>query len=203
MNTFESNIKQVWLLATNNERKTDWYIEANKFATTLSNEFNVPLYKVCGIIASLSPLKSWSENKRIVKKFLSIVTNDATTEIVGLHTKLLVTKALNILHKATTIDDVAKFLNGDKITSFFYNILHPKMKTRVTIDRHAISVAHYTNLHLRPINVPKGDAYKLYEQAYVNVANELNIRPQDLQSSTWLAYKRLKKKNNEQPIHLF
>ena len=134
-----NNILKVYNIA---DEPNDWYNEANCFAHMLGvkhlNNGNDMLptttfAKVCGIIAALSPLKSWEENKKIAEVFL--MTGK------GKHTKAMTQKAKDILASDGEIETISDILNGSKITSFFLNILQPQKSQAVTIDRHAVSIA--------------------------------------------------------------
>lgn len=92
--------------------KNNWYKDAHNFAIKQSKLYNVPVIKVCGIIASLSPLKSWTENKVIVDIFLSTGK--------GKHTKAMVNRAKAILACEPEAECIATILNGNKIVSFFF-----------------------------------------------------------------------------------
>ena len=67
-----------------NKEGLTWYTEAKEFAETMSmlfmydnptdfladDDWDIKETKVCGVIAALSPLKSWEENKKITISFL-------------------------------------------------------------------------------------------------------------------------------------
>ena len=97
----------------------------------LSEQFDKPIYQTAGIIAALSPLKSWKENKRIAILFYQ-------TGIIK-HTNLIKGKIYRI-EKAKNISEIIKILNGRKIRSFYQNILG--YENVLTIDRHAANIAY-------------------------------------------------------------
>ena len=67
----------------------DWYKVANILAQSLADEFKLNSLQVAGVIAALSPLKSWDENKRIARLFLQSGN--------GMHTKAMKDKAREIV----------------------------------------------------------------------------------------------------------
>lgn len=181
----KDNIRRVYL-DSRVDITTDWYIEANIFAMKLASKYGVDFITVSGIIAALSPLKSWDENKKIAEGFLR--------NGKGKHTKNMLSKAHQIkLFKSTNQREfILAELNGNKIKAFFLNIAYPEGAEAVTIDRHAISIALS-----RPIVENEGvgitlKQYNFFVSCYKEVAKELNLRPSMLQSVTWEKWRILK-----------
>ena len=60
------------ILKTFNKRAysegANWYDEANEFARRLSFKYDIQTSKVCGVIAALSPLKTWEQNQLITNE---------------------------------------------------------------------------------------------------------------------------------------
>ena len=150
-----------------------WYDEAHAYAVGLSEEFGVDLSKVCGVIASLSPLKEWGLNKRIAKQFLEGKRN--------VHTKLQVRKAEWILEGR----EIELCLGGLKTINFFHNILSPDNKGFVTIDSHM----HWMYKEY-PSLTPK--KYNLIKTDFINYANQTNQVGCVVQACAWLVVKRIK-----------
>jgi hypothetical protein len=186
-----NNILKVY----NNSDKTistNWYIEANEYATTLAILFNVKLSVACGVIAALSPLKSWDENKLIARSFLH--------NGKGKHTKAFIDKANQIKVSNGDVETIATILNGNKTISFFINILEPHEQNFVTIDRHALSIAIGRNIKE---NEGKGITFNQY-QFFVNVYNvagaKAGISPVLMQSITWVTWRELKKAKQNKDV---
>lgn len=173
-----------------NESPTNWYEEAHDYAYILAHEFYVLLKgihiaKTAGIIAALSPLKSWDLNMQLAKDFLK-------TGTCG-HTKTMVNKAKAILESDGNIDTICDILNGNKITSFFLNIYNPDTSNVVTIDRHAMDIAlgSVQNEDKRSMTVAQ---YEFFQNCYIVAANKLGVMPHYVQSVTWEQWRR--EKNN-------
>lgn len=177
----KNNILNVWFKATE-EDKYDWYVEAHTLAVKFAYEYRLSISQAAGIIAALSPMKTWTENKRIAKLFLQ-------GQRQKLHTKLFISKAEVIL-KANTDDEIISALNGNKITSFYLNIRYPEQSKHVTIDRHALCIG--LGVKLADADIPKMTAnqYEFFQQTYIWVAGQLGISPLLLQSATWLVWRR-------------
>jgi len=166
-----------------------WYDEAHELASSMAREFGLTTLQVAGIIASLSPLKSWDENKKIARQFC-INGN-------GKHTKDFKAKAEQIksYNSSAEHEFILATLNGNKIQNFFINIAYPKADNHVTIDRHAISVAIG-----RSINESEGrgitDAqYEFLSSCYIDASKKIGILPNQLQAVTWVKWRELKNKD--------
>ncbi len=184
-----NNILRVYDQSTNNH---NWYVEANTLAFELGKKYlpndteKVATAKVSGIIASLSPLKSWDENKKITITFLQGGK--------AKHTAVMVNKAKLILSSNGDVDVIAEILNGNKITSFFLNILQPYTSQAVTIDRHAISIAVGESLTGDQLQISTNQ-YKFFETCYRVAANKRNELPSQMQAVTWVKWRELKSNN--------
>lgn len=173
---------------------SNWYVEANLYASKLANEFNVLLSVACGVIAALSPLKSWNENKLIAYSFFKSGK--------GKHTKCFIDKALQIKLSNGDVETIAMILNGNKVISFFINILEPNQENFVTIDRHALSIAIGRNILE---NEGRGITFKQYEffvNCYRIAGLKAGISAVLMQSITWETWRVAKKKeiNSDVPF---
>ena len=164
----------------------NWYDKANELANVLATKYGLTTLQVAGIIASLSPLKSWEENKKIAVQFL-INGN-------GKHTEAMKSKARDIKAYSDSFERefILATLNGNKISSFFVNIAYPNEGSYVTIDRHAIAICLGRNINE---NEGKGITDKQYEflaSCYRQAAEILDIVPNKVQSVTWVKWRKLK-----------
>ena len=193
-----SNILSIY---DQSEGGSNWYNEAHEFARTLANKYilksnqvrrsqnifreqQLALAKVAGIIASLSPLKTWGENKIITEWFLK--TGKAK------HITLFEQKAEAILESDGEIETISEILNGNKITSFFLNIFNPHDATAVTVDRHAVSIAVGEVLTGDTISMTSNQ-YEFLSNAYRIASLKRKVRPSQMQSVTWVKWREMKK----------
>jgi uncharacterized metal-binding protein len=150
----------------------EWYKQAYEYANELSTQFNLPVNKVIGVMAALSPNNKWARNKIDTRNFLavpSLATKVCT--FIGQRKK-----ALEILHTADTSEDIERILNGIKTRNFYNNIRYYSTSQKVTVDMWAFrSVGAEEKLK----NVA------LVTQAYQEVASDLNIVPHQLQAVVW------------------
>ena len=166
------------------EYKYNWYAQAHGICEDISRETGIPIVSVVGVMAALSPLKSWDENIRITKSFIKTGN--------GYHVRNCEEKARMCLSVCEE-SKIFLLLKGRKISRFFDNILHPEKSDYVTIDRHALSVAlgRITNdADYRKLTAKK---YTEIEKAYKEVAQELGVLPNVVQSATWLYVRNNKK----------
>lgn len=178
----KNNILLIWNQCADSD-KFDWYQDANLFALGFSSDA-IAHSKLIGIIAALSPLKSWDQNKKIAIDFLM-------TGTCG-HMPLCLGKAKRIMELDGTDETILAILNGNKISAFFLNIKYFDKAVNVTIDRHALSIAlghkitesEYSGMTLKQ--------YEFFQDCYIWTANKLNISPLLLQSATWVKYRTLK-----------
>jgi hypothetical protein len=169
---------------------TNWYEDASDLARGLSIEFNVDYLKVCGIIAALSPLKTWDENKKLATIFLR--TGKAR------HTTLCEGKAIAIANLSSwnLPEAIAEVLNGNKIKSFFINIAFPTNNEVVTIDRHALSICLNRSIVSQDYVGITNIQYSFFVGCYIEAGIILNARPSAVQSVTWEKWRMLKKQTN-------
>lgn len=172
---------------TDAEDRRDWYCEARKFASSLSDITGIPTIKVCGVIAALSPQTSWDVNKKLAEEFLR-------TSAAG-HTKMFLQKAEDILSSTGNPEDIADILNGNKITSFFLNIYYPDDNRTVTIDRHAQDVALNGNMDPDKRSMTQRQ-YEFFCNCYRIAAAKRGVPPYLMQSATWVKWRKMKKQIN-------
>lgn len=175
METMTGNILDVWGEATDAQMFEGrlWYHHAHTLACTVGN-WNVR--KGAGVIAALSPQKSWEINQR-----LALATLRGT---VSGHTGDSIRKTERIMAGEDPADVLPE---GRKTWHFFHNILTPDDPRFVTIDRHAFRVAsaEWGNGNPR-ITIT---AYREMVRAYQHAAKILRVPPSTVQATTWLVAK--------------
>lgn len=162
----------------------EWYAKANHLAWKLSAKYSVSLEKVIGIIAALSPQKSWKENMRITETFLDYGH--------AYHTKAMTAKAQAILDGEATVESILLELNGNKIKAFFLNILWYDRASTVTIDRHAIEIAVGKPVENHQLTV---NQYQFFVNCYIIASNGLGYKPHEVQAITWTRWREIKHPN--------
>lgn len=152
----------------------NWYSEANEFAHQLVHKYSVPLFKVVGIIAALSPNNKWERNKKDAETVLS---NPSTTAKVCTF-PLNLAKAIRIYHEAIDSASTTRILNGRKTTNFFNNIYKHKYSQAVTVD---LWMLRASNLHATKKNID------MIESIVKVLAKKHKIMPHQYQAVVWYA----------------
>jgi hypothetical protein len=174
------NIARVFETAdqTSIETGMTWYDEAHTFARMLGgNKF----HRAAGIIAALSPMSGWANNKRKAAQLYR--TGDAT----GLGLYRNADKALRIYKGEDALD----VLGGKKVRAFFATIVEPAGDHDPVIDRHAfdIAVGRVTSDKERSTLSRKGE-YERFAEAYRTVAISNSIGAAQLQAITWVSWRK-------------
>jgi len=169
----------------------NWYNDANTFAQEIkSYDESYNLAQVIGVIAALSPLKSWDLNKRLAFEFVLDGKRSG-------HTKLCVGKAKDILELSNpSVDEVVEILKGQKIVNFFLNIYYPNKDAAITIDRHAVGIALIGTRKIKITEEECGPTKAQFEflvNCYKWAASELELSAVQLQAITWEQFRKIKK----------
>jgi len=185
------NILDVYWAASSNvvAEGYSWYRHANNLAITMSKISGLKTFQCAGIIAALSPLSSWEQNKKNAIAY-------AEGRRTGLHTKAMMKKC-EMIEKSTTFEEVWDVLNGDKIKSFALNILdYGRFCSTVTIDRHAIGVAYGKVISDKDRPQLTARQYEFISDAYIQATKQLRaetsnkfLLPQELQAITWVQWR--------------
>lgn len=164
----------------------NWYTSAHSYATCLASKYNVSVPATCGIIAALSPGRNWELNLQDADTFLTEWTNgrrDCDLPLVGTYGWRNIVKASKIASGQDPLD----VLGGDKVRSFYQNLLDPSDPSPICIDRHAASAAELTKL---PDSFAiRGSRYSRYAKHYSHCAGRLSIIPSQLQAIVWTVWR--------------
>ena len=90
----------------------NWYLNAHNYCQEIATKFDIPFHKVVGVCAVLSPQSNWTQNKQNTHNYFSKDPMQFISKMkIEMMAKVLEDKA---------ITEVTK---GQKVTSFYYNIL--------------------------------------------------------------------------------
>lgn len=179
-----TNVLSVYRSATADDLREglSWYLDAHNVAGLMSKEHGISVSQAAGIIAALSPMNGWENNKRKAWQLLNTRSGD------GIGLRKNVEKAMRILAG----DDVLTVLNGDKVTAFYRTILDPFGDIDPVIDRHAfdIAVGERTDDKRRGILGRKG-VYGEFANVYREAAIIAGIGSAQMQAITWVAWRNM------------
>lgn len=148
-----------------------WYPEARDFSEELAKKFSLDIVQTCAIIAILSPLKSWPENKRLAEQFLK-------GKKWG-HFKCQIEKAKKVLLE-TDVDRLMEIVRGQKSSNFFRNIYNPLDNQWVTVDRHILKLCGKG----REIRTTS-KRYRIIANSIKNLAKDVNLPATTVQATLW------------------
>lgn len=182
-----NNLERVYKLCSEEDKieGKSWYANANSFSLYLSDRYKVDPIKTAGIISALSPQKEWEHNKILAEEAIS------TDGRIIRHTSQQANKAKRILKNSRTIEDVDLILGGLKTINFFHNIREPTLRDYVTVDRHHL----YLSIG-RDARDCTPKQYEFLKQNTVIFANGLDLLPNELQSTLWVCWRRIKREQD-------
>lgn len=187
------NILKVYRMATADDVRDgiEWYARAKREAQSISRRLGVPVPTVVGVMAALSPNNRWERNKvdafNMCSAYVEGLTMDAFK--VSTYTKMKA-KAWSILEDhLSDDDDILDRLNGQKIRSFYSNIMG---LDEVTVDGHALNIARGYRVGLTDDQTNIGKRmYRDLQGAYVRAAARAGVKPHEMQAITWTVWKRV------------
>lgn len=146
-----------------------WYSKARYICRSISEEYNVPLFKVVGVLSALSPRNKWQRNIEDTRSILKY--GDKATVATFNNNK---EKALRIL-SCKGEKEVVKLLSSPKIFSFYNNIMYDN--DHLTVDVWAARLVREEKI--------TNKKYLQIREAYQNIAIILNLQPKQLQAILW------------------
>lgn len=162
-----------------------WYGEAHDFARSLDGD---RFHRAAGIIAALSPLSAWANNKRKTAQFYDqngVIAWNGTANGIGLSRN--VRKAERIWNGEDALD----VLTADKTRNFFLTIVEPDRGDHMpVIDRHAFDIANgFVSSDAARGTLGRKAVYETYASAYNEAAVRAGIPVQYLQAITWVEWR--------------
>lgn len=186
------NILKVYRRATKEDiaQGIDWYERAHIAAQDISKYTNINIRTVIGVMAALSPNNKWERNVRDAEVMcVAWVNGDAMSDFKVSCYNTMKAKAWSILVDELDDDeDILTRLNGQKIRSFYSNIVG---LDEVTIDGHALNIALGIRQGLTDDKTNMGKKqYREMQQHYVRAAKRVKVKPHVLQAITWTTWRR-------------
>lgn len=186
------NILKVYRRATLDDiaNGVEWYARASREAEHIASESMLPVKTVVGVMAALSPNNRWERNVKDAARMCDAWRNgDAMGNFRVCCYNTMKAKAWSILvDELDDDDDILARLNGQKIRSFYSNIIG---LDEVTIDGHALNIALGKRQALTDDKTNMGKRqYRELQSAYVRAAKRVEVRPHVLQAITWTTWRR-------------
>ena len=152
-----------------------WYSEAADIAISLGRGLKAG----AGVLAALSPNKSWPETVRLAKR--------------GAECGVFSGSFASAIRKANTIWDMdldpSLVLVGKKEQAFYHAIVNRGRTFVVCVDRHAASVAKGRPLNSKEARINKRE-YDMIAHCYRVAARSLFWWPAELQAIVWVEWRK-------------
>jgi len=152
----------------------NWYEEVNNFCLLVSLEYNVPVYKVAGILSALSPKNRFNRN---LDDTITLITHGLDGKYGTFNNNR--DKALRILN-AKNIREVYNEFKGLKTRAFFLNI-YKVYDYNVTVDVWMIRL-YKDKIKTKSLT---NKSYRMIESMIQDKASKLNIYPNQMQAVLW------------------
>lgn len=165
-----------------------WYSDAQKAAHDIAARHGVAVYIAVAVIAALSPNNKWSRNVTNADALIgAFIRGDGVDSVKVSTYHKMKAKAWDILAARPDYDGAKKMLKGQKITSFFMDIMG---EFNVTIDGHARNIAYGERVGLTDDRSNIGvREYRALQAAYEEAARRLGLMPYQLQAITWRVWR--------------
>ena len=165
-----------------------WYSDARDAAYSIAEKYNVPVYIVVAVIAALSPNNKWTRNVSNADALIgAFIRGDGIDSVKVSTYHKMKQKAWAILASKPDYDEAKTLLKGQKITSFFCDIMG---EFNVTIDGHARNIAYNERVGLTDDRTNIGvREYKALQVAYEEAAKTVGTMPYQLQAITWRVWR--------------
>jgi len=165
-----------------------WYSSAQCAAYDIAAKYDIAVYLVVAVIAALSPNNKWARNLVNADALIGAFLRGDGIDSVKVSTyHKMKQKAWDILAARPDYDTAKTMLKGQKITSFFCDIMG---EFNVTIDGHARNIAYAEKVSLTDdrSNIGKLE-YRALQAAYEEAARQLGLMPYQLQAITWRVWR--------------
>ena len=165
-----------------------WYSDAQKAAHNIAVKYDIAVYIVVAVIAALSPNNKWSRNIVNADALIgAFIRGDGLLSVKVSTYHAMKRKAWNILAARPDYDGAKAMLKGQKITSFFCDIMG---EFNVTIDGHARNIAYGERVGLTDDRTNIGvREYRALQAAYEEAARRVGLMTYQLQAITWRVWR--------------
>lgn len=187
----KESVDNIWAMyntATDKEKRdgNQWYALALEQAQSLATDTKLDLKVVIGVISAVSPRNNWTKNM--------VDASNMCRAFVSGWNPFDVTVSTFDSFKQTAVDILESgdpsLLSGVKRLAFARTISDPD-GSEVCIDGHAYNVyVGYRAVSDKSVRVTSA-RFARAAGAYAEVADELGLLPNQVQATTWLAWKRV------------
>jgi hypothetical protein len=191
------NILKVYRRATTDDiaNGVEWYSRAKRYSHAIADRTGIHVNTVIGVMAALSPNNKWDRNVANARDLIAgFLNGDGVDDIKVSTYNAMKKKAWSILEQMPDHEGVIDILNGQKIVSFYRNIMGDDT---CTVDGHAKNIYYGERHGLTDdkTNVGKKE-YKTISEAYVKAGKRVRVNGRSLkafeiQAITWVVWRRI------------
>ncbi len=165
-----------------------WYSDAQKAAHNIAAKYGIAVYIVVAVISALSPNNKWARNVVNADALIGAFLRGDGIDAVKVSTyHAMKQQSGDILVARPDYDGAKRMLKGQKITSFFMDIMG---EFNVTIDGHARNIAYDEKVGLTDDRTNIGvREYRALQAAYEEAARRIGLMPYQLQAITWRVWR--------------
>lgn len=164
-----------------------WYQDAHDMCHKWAIDYNIFSHShVAGIIAALSPQRSWESNLEIAELVLRGETAGQLDHAIASAQAMR-----SGVHPTVVLYE--KGMNNPKVRAFYENMDDPIHSLAVTVDRHVLGIVmdDFRAIQKAGLRITPGENAFLQERFRI-LAQGLGMRPNQLQAITWVVWKRLR-----------
>ena len=191
------SIINIYNLATPEEIKhgVTWYKKAYIESKKLALKYDIPIHIVIGVIAGLSPNNKWDRNIQNADTMIKAFINGNAIESFKVSTyNAMKKKAWHIMETMPNHEETISILNGQKIVSFYRNIMGDDT---CSVDGHAFNIWRNERYGLTTDKTNIGKKlYKEIQDDYVQACNHVKVNGRrlkafEMQAITWVVWRRI------------
>ncbi len=189
MKKITCNILRVWDQASDCDKSEGMlaYERYHKTLEGISQNTKIPLVKVAGVFAALSPNNDYAKNlSSCLTVCLGFSEGRKESECVVTTYNHNRTKAWRILNG----EHFYSVFKGLKVRNFWRNLTEPNHPEAITIDGHMVNISRGVVQGMSEASITKGQ-YKNLARIYRSIAADLGLLPCQLQAILWFAWKRI------------
>lgn len=164
------------------------YSRYNEVCRRIAERYDYELEKTIAVFAALSPNNDYRGN---IRSTLSVIEGHKTGKSLG---RIKISTYNHCRDRAFSYLEGVDFLGtvkGEKIRSFYLNILNPLNPSPVTIDGHAVNAWRGERVNLKTVVRERGFKYDEVADDFRTVAQIALMLPNQLQATIWFTWKRI------------
>lgn len=176
--------------ATQRAAGLSWYREARTFCQEVAKTYRVPLVRVCGVLAALSPAVYWDLNKKQTEDLVRAHSEgeDLSDVVLSTYGRQADKARMILTMPDPSPERIADVLGrrAFKTRAFFANVFDVG-STDVTVDRHIVSAADMDSQW----TTGAAWCYNLLADVIRELAAVHRVRPYELQAQIWTTFKEM------------